>query len=138
MQFDPKTAFKPSGYYVILEYGLLSDSSCRVIGITHSMDNALKYVTTSNRKVEGPFQLLDSANDYTLPKPRSTVEYPFIPHKKEFYPMPKPPNLFDTHEKAEKLTDFSMLTPPPSRVGSASTSPNTNTVLDPFKRSNQH
>ena len=126
MQFDPKADFKMNGLYVIVEQGDVFPSNyCKIIGITHSYDSALKHVTNSYRKIQGPIPVLDGVSDFTLPKPRSTIEYPFNPFIKEFDPLPKPPNLFNTDDFAEKKSiNFSMLTPPSSRINSPSTSPN--------------
>jgi hypothetical protein len=169
MQYDPKNDFKSDGLFVILEHSsLFPDSGCKVVGITHSYNNALKYVTNSHRKIEGPIPILDTANDFTLPKPITKINYPYI---KNNVPLYQPPdflnkNPFETNRAESKKLydseaiggnqkfpydseaiggnqkfpydseaiggnqrfpyDFSMLTPPPSQVSSASTSPHIN------------
>lgn len=132
MQTDPKQFFKQTGIYVIIEKNLDITVSgyVRVIGVATSYDDAMKY-SGPNRIIEGPVPFLGKTDfEQQLMK----VSYPMF--KKEFEPVFTPPNLIDKNpfEQTKPIdinpfkiykhqTDFSMLTPPSSRVGSNASSP---------------
>lgn len=158
MQADPKHFFKQNGIYVIIERDLDTLSHIRVIGITNSYEDAIKYAGP-NRIIDGPVPNLSEqlfiqpikAPHIPYPAPRKDFEKifdpprfieknPFEPIRPETTPFGLPNiNPFDQQNsnpfeqtkpinvnpfrQQKQQNDFSMLTPPPSRVNSNASSP---------------
>lgn len=149
MQFETKNLFKNNGVYVIIERNPddFMNDHVRVIGITFSYDEAVKH-SGPNRFIQGPVSILE----HNLPSP-THITYPLF--KKDHEHTYNPPNLFDKnpfepvrHSETSPFTktnpidinhffkkgskpyyDYSMLTPPSSRVNSNASSPVSETYL---------
>lgn len=142
MQYEPKNIFKQNGIYVVVEKNLdvMAPGYIKIIGVATSYEDAMKY-SGSNRSIEGPVPLLGKSDFEPQP---IKVSYPIF--KKESEPLYTPPKLLEKNpfEPVKPITnpfqptkpidinpfkipkthnDFSMLTPPSSRVNSNASSP---------------
>lgn len=130
-----------SAYVIIDTHSILSPlEALHIVGVAYSYENALKFAGP-NRVIHGPVPILttyDFSVPITIPMPYKSREFdisspnlidknPFESIKPKEFGLPtefKSTNPINFNPFWEKPShDFSMFTPPSSRIGSTSSSP---------------